>query len=685
MPKLTILAIVCLTTLLALVACNSAASPAPATPGPARTGTTVIPVNQEIEHEGITVGVVDVTLSGQETLVRYWFDCDTLQESMPTNGSRLVLGGGLAMRVTGGGGGSGCGRSDIRQLEFDPIPPDVKTLSFQHGPFWGSDTEELVLEIPIEGKISEMKSVIGGELDLDIVAESEGLAYRFLSLSARIAQFTLTYEPANEERRWRPLTGPFSKLTMEDDRGNKLVGNGREIRWDSENGYAYKHELIDFKGALDRTASLWTLRVSRPGKLFRGPWNFDIEIPSGQASARDLPTATPGPTATAIPKPTLAPRSTPVPGLEPSWLQQAFAMTPLEFADKPVLFADYDRSRVVADLEEFRGPEFPPQNITSEKLTRFFGSLYEGVPLPEPLGGYTDTLNKLVGLNLIGMDSGVWSLEGPLFSPRFLLMRGVFDEATIAGNLLELDYKPDDYRGTPYYWLNEDPKSDMSHPLRQMGFTLNRVALMDEWFVASPSADVIEKLIVLQQDNDANLLDSAPHRLLAETIGADLLGAVFTTPERIVKDWNARTQPSDALLERYLDGPDSWEPLSPHKVAMLGYRVRDDSEEIVMALYYPDADSADTDTGKLEKRWSSFHFGSGEAEQPVTNSCSPLSTTVVQFESSSILVGVCLVIRRTQSDSTMLAPHLWKFLYLQREIQFLAQDLNKLETAGRQK
>ena len=284
MLRPTLAPVACFMMLLALAACNPAASPAPATdtantPVPIRSGTTVIPINQEIEHEGITVGVIDVTLSGQETLVNYWEDCDPLQPPMATHGSRLVVDEGQALRVTGGGGGLGCVRSDIKQLEFDAVPPDVETLSSQHGPFWGSDSGELVLEIPIEGQLSGLKSVLGGEVDLDIVAEFEGLAYRFVSLSARIAQFTLGYQPANEEARWRPLTSPFAELVMEDDRGNKLVGNLREIRWDSENGYAYKQELIDFKGALDPKASVWTLRVSRPGKLFRGPWNFEIDIP----------------------------------------------------------------------------------------------------------------------------------------------------------------------------------------------------------------------------------------------------------------------------------------------------------------------------------------------------------------------------------------------------------------------
>ena len=82
MLKPTLVSIVCLSLLLTLAACDSAASPGPATDtvatpgfvGSGSTGPTVIPVDQEIERDGITVGVKDVTLSGEETLVNYWPD-----------------------------------------------------------------------------------------------------------------------------------------------------------------------------------------------------------------------------------------------------------------------------------------------------------------------------------------------------------------------------------------------------------------------------------------------------------------------------------------------------------------------------------------------------------------------------------------------------------------------------------
>lgn len=691
MLKPTLAAAACLTMLLALAACNPAASPGPATdaaatPGPignASTGPTVIPVNQQIERDGITVGVRDLTLSGQETLVSYWYDCVPREPLLYMRGSKLVVDERQVLEDTGGGGGSGCDSSETKQLEFAAVPADVETLSFQHGPFWGSGSGELVLEIPIGGQLSGLESSFGGEVDLDIVAEFEGLAYRFIGLSAGVDRFSLEYQPASEEAKWRPLTGPLTALFIEDDRGNEFVGAPSRIRWDSENEFAFKQERIAFEGTIDTDASVWRLRVSRPGRVFRGPWHFVIDVPPREASALAAPTTVPEPTATAIPRTTLAPRATPMPDLEPSRLQQAFATIPLELADNLVLFADYDGSRVATGLEEFRGPK-RPQEIFRGRLDR----LYEGVPLPDSLRDYSGMLRDLVGLNLLGMDLGVWSLESPASSPSFLLMQGVLDKEEIAGKLLDLDYKTDEYGGTVYYRLAEDFSASIRHPLRQLGRPLNRIVLVDDWFVAAPSTAIVEKLIALQGENDASLLDSRPHRLLAEAIGDGLLGAAFMTPEWIVEKWNMRTEDSAALLARYQEDPDRWEPLSPYTLAVLGYRVREDSEEIVMALYYPDPDAADRDTGELEKRWSSFHYdftGRREALVPVTGSCSPFSTTVVQLESSSVLVGACSVVRNVDRDLTLVGPLLWKWLFDRIELQFLAQDLDKLETAGLQR
>ena len=242
MLKPTLAAAACFPMLLALAACNPAASPGPATDtvatpgsiGIGSTGPTIIPVNQEIERDGITVGVRDVTLSGEETLVSYWFDCVPRQRLEYMQGPRLVMDKGQALEGTRGGIGTACDPSEIKQLKFAAVPAGVETLSFEHGPFWGSDSGELVLEIPIGGELSELESVLGGDVDLDIVVELEGLAYRFIGLSAGVDRFSLEYQPANEEAKWRPLTGPLTALFIEDDRGNEFAGTPGPTTFDSE-------------------------------------------------------------------------------------------------------------------------------------------------------------------------------------------------------------------------------------------------------------------------------------------------------------------------------------------------------------------------------------------------------------------------------------------------------------------
>ena len=136
-----------------------------------------------------------MTLSGEETLVNYWYDCVPREPLMYMRGSKIVVNEVQVLEDIGGGGGSGCDSSQLKQLEFGAVPANVETLSFQHGPLWGSAPGELVLEIPIEGQLSELESVLGDDVDLDIVVESVGLAYRFVGLSARIGRFSLEYEP----------------------------------------------------------------------------------------------------------------------------------------------------------------------------------------------------------------------------------------------------------------------------------------------------------------------------------------------------------------------------------------------------------------------------------------------------------------------------------------------------------
>jgi hypothetical protein len=125
--------------------------------------------------------------------------------------------------------------------------------------------------------------------------------------------------------------------------------------------------------------------------------------------------------------------------------------------------------------------------------------------------------------------------------------------------------------------------------------------------------------------------------------------------------------------------------LKPYTLVLFGYRVHQDTEEISVALYYPDPKAAAADAQVLEDRWNSFYYdpmgplSESESEDvPATASCSPFSTTAIEGPGHSVLVGSCPVLRSEEYDLTVKGPVLWLWLFFTRELQFLVQDLDEL-------
>ena len=244
-----------------------------------------------------------------------------------------------------------------------------------------------------------------------------------------------------------------------------------------------------------------------------------------------------------------------------------------------------------------------------------------------------------------------------------------------------------DYSGTPYYSLGEDFQWSITSPLRAAGVSLNRVAVAGDWFMAAPATGIMEELIDLQNQRPmASLLDSQPHRALADAVGGRPVGGVFVTPEWIVKYWNTVNTGPVERLDDYLSGPAQWVQLSPYSLAFIGYLISGEADEIAVALFYPDPRAAAADAAELERRWNSFHYnplgrgliGTPEHDDvPLTASCAPFSTTLLQTSEYSVLSGRCPVIR-DEHDPSVQGPALWTWLFGTRELQFLAPNLEEL-------
>ena len=358
--------------------------------------------------------------------------------------------------------------------------------------------------------------------------------------------------------------------------------------------------------------------------------------------------------------------------------ENVLGSVPLEFSDKILEFADYSGSRAVKGLEEAD---------SSEDLyrldPRIWVGIFDGVRLHPRLNSRIQRMIDLIAVDIFAFDLSAWSWQPGNDSPTFLLAQLPFDRDSVARKLQELDYKEADHSGTAYYWLDEDFAAGLlTHPL---GLPLNRIAFLDGRIAAAPSTGIIEQLIDVHHGDSPSLLWSAPHRELVDAIGEGLLGGAFVPPGWIVENWNTVNTRSAARLDRYLEGPDRWGQLSPYELALLGYRVRGDAEETLLALYYPDPAAAAEDAGELKKRWNSFHYdprgprADPEPEEVLaTLSCSSFSTAVIEGSGHSVLIGTCTVLRTEEWDVTVKGPSLWTWLFGTRELQFLVRDLDDL-------
>ena len=455
-------------------------------PGPAEP--VVIPVNQQIEQEGITVGVTEVTLTGEEITVGYWRDCGP-HHLEPTTPLVLVVDDEI-IPGSGVGGGNPCDPSHVWQMTFPPLPAGVEQFSFRHANITGSSPEEIVLELPLGDRLSELDPALGGELELDLLVKSGDLAYRFTKLSMGIDRFTLDLQPANEATRSRPLGSPREELFIEDGLDNQYRGGRSSAGFQNTDPMTlvWEDERLEFWGHIDTNASTWWLRVPNPGKIYRGPWQFDIEIPADVDVPAPAPASTPTPTLPPAPRAAVTPTATPGPE-DPTRLMQALAQVPLAFSNQRIIFADFATSRTITGLEGLRSGVGERGTDTQR--------LYEGVPaMPSELQTYVVTLREHTGLELSLSDLGIWGIRTPeVTGSTFLLFQGRHPNDTLGEKLLALDYQLAEHRDTPYYRLNEDYVMDVRHPLRTTALLLNRVALVDNWLMAAPATSNMELLI----------------------------------------------------------------------------------------------------------------------------------------------------------------------------------------------
>jgi hypothetical protein len=286
-------------------------------------------------------------------------------------------------------------------------------------------------------------------------------------------------------------------------------------------------------------------------------------------------------------------------------------------------------------------------------------------------------------------------------------MEGTWDKEEIGAKLLELEYQQDSYMGMPYYRLHEDFSYPPQHPLRHRVLPINRIAFMNDWLLAAPATEILEDMIDLQTGEAASLHDSQRHQALAAALGDEVLAGALVTPQWVTEEWQGHNIVAIQRVDPYIEGPDKWDNLSDYSAAFIGLNEHEGADEIVMAFYYPDRETAAKDAPVLEERWQSFRFiqnvgreGGSVLETPtltpalwdpapdmtpVTDACAPLSTSVTQLADASVLVATCPVIRNQDDPFLARGANLWYWLYSNRWLEILAPNIQELKRIAESK
>jgi hypothetical protein len=348
---------------------------------------------------------------------------------------------------------------------------------------------------------------------------------------------------------------------------------------------------------------------------------------------------------------------------------------PLSFADYPIGFEDYTSARLLQIGYDGDSVDFQELLQRYDESGRSF---YEGLTGP-PMDQPNPDLIGLAGPPVAYSDSGVWYFtprtSGTFGAPRSLSIKGNWPQEQMVPKLLELGYKELEYQGVSYFALHEDYISELTHPLRNRSYAINRIAFMGDRLLSAPATDLLTPLIDVQQGNVATVRESVPHVALTRALGNGLLAGIFHP--------HADLNPPDGVdfPAEHLSGPNAWQSLSPYEVALRGYRLRDGVDEFVIALYYNDPMAAAPDALELEFRWSTItterEVNYRTKSFSVSTVCSPFSTEVIEGDDFSILIASCPIMKEAEEDNPFGSPYLW----FELPRWFLAQDPHALQQA----
>ena len=312
------------------------------------------------------------------------------------------------------------------------------------------------------------------------------------------------------------------------------------------------------------------------------------------------------------------------------------------------------------------------------------GVLAEGRAMHPEISSNIVKLNELMGLDFRSYEQGIWSWKPGYGSRTFMAFQGPIEGQQTTDKLEGLGFRTTSYLDATYFELDEDFNFDIKHQLRRTGLLFNRLALLGDYILAAPATGIIESLIAARQRDSQTLIASLPHSSLANAAGEGLVSGAFFSPRWIVETWNSiNPRPTDRL-NRYRAGAEAWGTLSNYSLALLGYRAKENADEMVVALYYPAPTDAEANSQELAARWNNYLYDpSGPLSKadyaPLNQACFPLSVHTVKYTGRSIIVGSCPIINNEDTDSGISGLSLWIWLFNTRQLEFLASDIEDLK------
>lgn len=208
--------------------------------------------------------------------------------------------------------------------------------------------------------------------------------------------------------------------------------------------------------------------------------NTDTPTPTWPGTVWDTSTPTPTPTSTVKPP------------LPPNGLEKALEGVPVEYKDKRLIFDDYGRARSLIGADDTS----LISNLGWQELNDSFQE-QEGRHSPY-VGMWHITSFFMVFLTFykeFGLEESLWpgalsgvaiwhDISGP-DRPMFLSVGATFPTDPVIEKLLESGSEEADYQGVTYYSRNEDYLGSPRDPLTKGRAILNRVAFIEDRFLAA--------------------------------------------------------------------------------------------------------------------------------------------------------------------------------------------------------